>query len=200
MFQEFRHLRLQEARAVEQLLAPSQVKPPATLRSPALTVMTDFTKTAPVTVPQTWQVDTALEWMKSQHVRMLFVVDGQGRFAGVVTAGDIAGSKVQAYAEQHGADRGDVLVRHIMMSRLHIRALTFEQVENATIGDVMLTMQGSGDQHVVVIDESDAGVKRVRGVVSASDISRLLKVSFDVMYEAKTFAEIEKIVAHGGEL
>ncbi|GGO80830.1 hypothetical protein GCM10011348_18410 [Marinobacterium nitratireducens] len=200
MFQEFRHLHLQEVAGVDHLLAPSQVRPPATLRSPALTVMTDFTESAPVTVPQGWQVDTALEWMKSQHVRMLFVVDDQGHFSGVITARDIAGAKVLACAQQQGIGRADVQVRHIMTARAGIQALTYDQVANATIGDVMLTMQGSGEQHVVVIDESYAGVKRVRGVISASDISRLLKVSFEVMYEAKTFAEIEKIVAHGGEL
>ncbi|MFC6672334.1 CBS domain-containing protein [Marinobacterium aestuariivivens] len=200
MFQEFRHLRLQDASDVDHLLAPSQVRPPATLRSPALAVMTDFTEISPVTVPAGWQIDTALEWMKSQHVRMLFVVDDHGHFAGVITARDIAGGKAMAYARQNGIDLSDVQVRHIMVSRLTIRALTYEQVADATVGDVMLTMQGSGDQHVVVIDEGYAGVKRVRGVISASDISRLLKVSFEVMYEAKTFAEIEKIVAHGGEL
>lgn len=200
MFQEFRHLRLQDAAGVDHLLAPPQVKAPATLRSPALAVMTDFTETAPVTVPLTWQVDTALEWMKSQHVRMLFVVDDHGHFAGVITARDIAGREVSAYAKEHRIDRAGVQVRHIMTNRLQIRALTYDQLSNATIGDVMLTMQGSGEQHVVVMDEGCAGERRVRGVISASDISRLLKVSFEVMYEAKTFAEIEKIVAHGGEL
>lgn len=200
MFQEFRHLRLQDASDVDHLLSPTQVKPPATLRSPALKVMTDFTEIAPVTVPASWSVETALDWMKSQHVRMLFVVDDRGHFSGVITARDILGDKVIAYAERNGIDRADVQVRHIMLSRSHIRALTYAQMADATIGDVMLTMQGSGDQHVMVIDEGYAGVKRVRGIISASDISRLLKVRFEVMYEAKTFAEIEKIVAHGGEL
>jgi DeoR family transcriptional regulator, catabolite repression regulator len=200
MFQEFRHLRVQDASDVDHLLSPSQVKPVSTLRSPALEVMTDFLQTAPVTVSANLVIDEALEWMKSQHVRLLFVVNEQGQFAGVITAGDIAGSRAMAYARQNDIARADVQVRHLMLSKMQIRGLTYEQVCDATIGDIMLTMQGSGDQHVVVIDEGYAGVKRVRGVISASDISRLLKVSFEVMYEAKTFAEIEKIVAHGGEL
>ena len=200
MFQEFRHLRVQDTADVDHLLSPTQVRPVSTLRSPALDVMTDFTETAPVTVSAGLAVDEALEWMKSQHVRMLFVTNDQGQFCGIITARDIAGSRVMAYAGQNGIDRADVQVRHIMHGKAQIRGLTFEQISNATIGDLMLTMQGSGDQHVVVIDEGYAGVKRVRGVISASDISRQLKVSFEVMYEAKTFAEIEKIVAHGGGL
>jgi CBS-domain-containing membrane protein len=200
MFQEFRHLRVQDTSDVDHLLSPAQVRPPCTLRSPALDAMTDFFKTAPVTVSAQLGVDEALEWMKSQHVRMLFVLNEQEQFAGVITARDIAGTQAMAYAQQNGIARSDVQVRHIMLGKARIRCLTFDQVADATIGDLMLTMQGSGDQHVVVVDEGYAGVKRVRGVISASDISRLLKVSFDVMYEAKTFAEIEKIVSHGGEL
>ncbi|UTW13738.1 CBS domain-containing protein [Marinobacterium rhizophilum] len=200
MFQEFRHLRVQDTSDVDHLLSPTQVHQPSTLRSPALEVMTDFIETAPVTVSGQLGVDEALEWMKSQHVRMLFVVDDRDRFVGVITARDIAGTRVMAYAQQNGIARAEVQVRHVMHGKEQIRGLTFEQVSDATIGDLMLTMQGSGDQHVVVIDEGYAGVKRVRGVISASDISRLLKVSFEIMYEAKTFAEIEKIVAHGGEL
>lgn len=200
MFQEFRHLRVQDMSDVDHLLSPTQVHPPYTLRSPALEAMTDFVETAPVTVSAQLGVDEALEWMKSQHVRMLFVLDDKDQFAGVITARDIAGTRAMAYAHKSGIARTDVQVRHIMRDRASIRCLTFDQVADATIGDLMLTMQGSGEQHVVVIDEGYAGVKRVRGVISASDISRLLKVSFDVMYEAKTFAEIEKIVAHGGGL
>ncbi|MCP8686968.1 CBS domain-containing protein [Marinobacterium sedimentorum] len=200
MFQEFRHLRVQEASDVDHLLSPVQVRPQSTLRSPALEVMTDFVETAPVTVSAQMSVDEALDWMKSQHVRMLFVVNDKHQFAGVITARDIAGSGAMVYAQQHGIARSEVRVCHVMLGKANIRGLTFEQVADATIGDLMLTMQGSGDQHVVVIDEGYAGVKRVRGVISASDISRILKVSFEVMYEAKTFAEIEKIVAHGGGL
>nr|WP_067292699.1 CBS domain-containing protein [Marinobacterium profundum] len=200
MFQEFRHLRVQAASDVDHLLSPTQVCPQSTLRSPALEVMTDFVETTPVTVPLQMSVDEALDWMKSQHVRMLFVVNDKNQFAGVITARDIAGSSAMVYAQQHGIARSEVQVCHIMLGKANIRGLTFDQVANATIGDLMLTMQGSGDQHVVVIDEGYAGVRRVRGVISASDISRLLKVSFEVMYEAKTFAEIEKIVAQGGEL
>ncbi len=200
MFQEFRHLRMQDTCNVDHLLSPTQVKPAPTLRSPALDVMTDFMQTAPVTVPASLSVDEALELMKGQHVRLLFVVNDKGQFAGIITARDIAGSSVIAYSGQSGIARADVQVRHVMLSKAHIRGLTFEQISAASIGDVMLTMRGSGDQHVVVIDEGYAGVKRVRGVISASDISRLLKVSFEIMYEVKTFAEIEKIVAHGGAL
>ncbi|MCP4596737.1 CBS domain-containing protein [Neptuniibacter sp.] len=200
MFQEFRHIRLQDISDVDYILSPDTSNAPTSLHSPAIDTLTDFTKTKPVTVQESMPIEEALEYMKSQHVRMLFVLDNHDNFAGIVTAADVSGRKVMAFMQRDGVSRDQVQVRHIMLGKLHIRALTYEQIKDAKVGDVMLTLKGSGDQHVVVVDQSTAGVLRIRGVISASDISRRLKIGFEVMYEAKTFAEIEKIVSHGGEL
>lgn len=200
MFQEFRHVRLQDASEVDFILSPESANPPATLHSPAVEVLTDFSLTRPVTVSDVTQIDEALELMKSQHVRLLFAQDNQGNFNGIVTAADVMGRKVMAFMQRDGVSRDQVQVRHIMLGKLHIRALTYEQVRDAKVGDIMLTLKGSGDQHVIVLDEGSAGVPRIRGIISSSDISRRLRIGFDVMYEAKTFAEIEKIVTRGGEI
>ncbi|MEH6578043.1 MAG: CBS domain-containing protein [Amphritea sp.] len=200
MFQEFYPIRLNDICEVEHMLSPDVSSYNTTLRSSAVEVMTDFSVITPVTVAENVQIDDALERMKRQHVRMLFVTTDVGKLLGVITARDILGSKVMVYMTGHGIDRSEVTVRNIMLDKLHLRSLTFEQIELAKIGDVMLTLKTSGDQHVLVVDQGEAGIKRIRGIISASDISRKLKVGFDVMYEAKSFAEIEKIVTQGGEL
>ncbi|WP_027859028.1 CBS domain-containing protein [Marinobacterium jannaschii] len=197
MFQEFYPIRLQGASEVNFLLKPEREQDKVDLRSPALGVMTDFSKISPVTIEETSGLGDALEYMKSQHVRLLLAVDGQGNFSGIVTAGDLVGDKPMAIMETHGMSRDQVQIRHIMLRKENIRALTYEQIQQSRIGDVMLTLKGSGDQHALVVDESYAGVKRLRGLISASDISRLLKIRFDVMYEVKSFAEIERVITQG---
>ncbi|SIS54728.1 CBS domain-containing protein [Neptunomonas antarctica] len=198
MFQTFRHIRLQEISDVNHLLSPEQLQNPISLNSPAIDVMTDFLKVAPVSISQETQVDEALEWMKSQHVRLLFATGADSLFSGVVTARDIMGSSVMSYMQTHGLPREYVLVKHVMIAKEQLLALTYEQLKHAQIGDMMLTLKDSGEQHIVVIDESLAQVKRIRGIISASDLSRKLKVGFEIMYEAKSFAEIERVVTHGG--
>ncbi|BBB26558.1 CBS domain-containing protein [Amphritea japonica] len=200
MFEEFYPLRLQDNSEVENLLTPDYTGEQVSLRSPANEVMTDFTLTSPVTVSEDVQVDDALERMKSQHVRMLFVTTEADKFIGVITARDISGTKAMVHMNSCGVSRQEVLVRDIMLNKASLRSLTFDQVRHSRIGDVMLTLKSSGDQHLLVVDETDLGIKRIRGVVSASDISRKLKVGFDIMYEAKSFADIEKIVAQGSEM
>ncbi|MBN0985995.1 CBS domain-containing protein [Amphritea pacifica] len=200
MFQEFYPLRLQDNCEVEHLLSPEVSQEPISLRSPASEVMTDFSQTEPITVTEGVSVDDALERMKSQHVRMLFVITLAGRFVGVISAQDIAGSKVIVYMQNHGVTRDEVAVGHIMLHKQYLRSLTFDQIRHARIGDIMLTLKNSGDQHLLVVDETEMGIRRVRGIISASDISRKLKVGFEIMYEAKSFAEIEKIITQGGEM
>lgn len=200
MFEEFYPLRLQDNSEVENLLTPEFTSDQVSLRSPANEVMTDFALTSPVTVSEDTQVDDALERMKSQHVRMLFVTTQADKFVGVITARDISGTKAMVYMNSCGVSRQEVLVSDIMLNKASLRSLTFDQVRHSRIGDIMLTLKSSGDQHLLVVDETELGIKRIRGVVSASDISRKLKVGFDIMYEAKSFAEIEKIVAQGSEM
>lgn len=83
-----------------------------------------------------------------------------------------------------------------MIAKSRLKALTMEQARQVKIGDVMETLKGSGEQHVLVVDNATS-TKKICGIVSASDISRQLKVGFDVLYEAKSFADIEQIVTHG---
>lgn len=197
MLEAFRHIRLQDIADVQHLLSPEQVQPSINLNSPAVDVMTDFQKVEPVKVSQETQVDEALELMKSQHVRLLFATGTANSFSGVITARDIMGSRVMSYMQTHGIPREYVQVKHVMVAKEQLQALTFEQLQHSKIGDVMLTLKDSGEQHILIIDEGMAKVKRIRGIISASDVSRKLKVGFEIMYEAKSFAEIERVVTHG---
>lgn len=199
MSQEFYPLRLQNNCDVEHLLIPEK-KPHCSVRNPAIEVMTDLSEVVPVTVTEGVAVDDALERMKSQHVRMLFVITLAGKFIGVVSAQDIAGHKVVVHMQNHGVTRDEVSVGQIMLPKTTLRSLTFDQINHARIGDIMLTLKNFGDQHLLVVEETELGIKRIRGIISASDVSRKLRVGFDIMYEAKSFAEIEKIIIQGNDL
>lgn len=197
MFQEFYPIRLGSLDGVSELVTPDHERKPGSLRSPALEVMTDFERAWPVTVSEAQQIDEALEHMKAQHVRMLFAVNGDHQLSGVISSSDIESDKPLSVMQQHSCERDQIEVRHLMLDALHMKALTFDQVRCAKIGDVMLTMKSSGDHHVLVTDEKEPGHIRIRGIISASDISRYLRINFDVMYEANSFNEIERLIKQG---
>lgn len=196
MFEEFHSVQLQNLSKASMLVKPDASAERVDINSTATKVMTDFKSVPPVTVDEHTLVNDALEVMKTQHVRLLFAVNANCEVQGIITAADIMGVKPMAYAQSNGMARNMVEVKHIMLARDDISALSWRQIQQIKIGDVILTLQGSGSQHLLILDEDEQGMQKIRGVISASDISRKLKISFDVMHEAKTFAEIEHIVTH----
>jgi CBS domain-containing protein len=196
MLQDFRQVRLQDIADVSEVVTPTIVHEQITLLSSAEKVMTDFNKVMPITASKDMQVDQALSLMKTQHVRLLLATNDQGQFVGIITAREIVGRNVMAYMQSNDIPREDVQIKHVMISKARLKALTIDQAKKVKIGDIMETLKGSGEQHVLVVDNASSA-KKICGIVSASDISRQLKVGFDVMYEAKSFADIEQIVTHG---
>ena len=195
MNNDFTPLRLQPLGDVLHVSKPRYHYQTGTLYSAAADVMTDFERVLPLEVSDQLSIDDALELMKSQHIRMLIALDAHGVFSGVITAADLMGAKPTAHAEQARVSLNHILVRDVMTKRDQVQVVSIDQVEQAQVGDIMQTLTRSGQQHLLVVDETEAGIKRLRGIISASDISRFLRVSFDVLTQAHSFAEIERVVS-----
>jgi CBS-domain-containing membrane protein len=141
-------------------------------RDPALTVMTDFRERASVTVSDVAAVDAALEHMKHTGVRCAFAVDGERRTViGLTTAYDIMSEKPM---QSSHTPRREVLVRDIMLKIADWRVLTVADLESATVGSVERLFERSGLTHVPVMEAVGAQGYRLRGLLSAAKIKRLL--------------------------
>lgn len=171
---------------------PSHEKP--SLDSPATLFMTDFLNTHPVIVSDNTEVDEALRIMKESHVRLL-LVEHDDEFVGIVSATDINGGKVLAYmASNQLGHRDEVLVRNIMIDRVHIHGLDLERVKQVSIGDILETIKHLNEQHVLVVQKHPTACS-VRGLFSTTDMVRALGINFDVEPHAKTFFELEQVIA-----
>jgi CBS domain-containing protein len=139
---------------------------------PALTVMTDFRERASVTVSDTAAVDVALEHMKHNGVRCAFAVDDRRcTVVGLTTAYDIMSEKPMQSVH---TPRREVLVRDIMLRIAEWRILTILDLESATAGSVLRLFDKSGLTHIPVMEAVDDGKFRLRGLLSAAKIRRLL--------------------------
>ena len=159
--------------------------------------MTDFLQVHPVAVDENTGVGNALTLMKEAHVRLLLVTnsDQQG-FLGLVTATDLNGSKVfAAMSTYEFSSRDEVLVKHVMIDKVHIHGLDFKQIENSTIGDVLETIKHLSEQHIMVI-ESQGDAWTIRGMFSTTNIAKALHIQFDVEPQARTFFELEQVILH----
>lgn len=167
---------------------------PVTLRSPAIEVMTDLNRVGAVTVAAETLIVVAEQSMKVHGVRSLMVVDGHQRLLGVVTATDLLGEKPLSLIYQHGIQRSEVTVRHVMTPADRLDVIEMSNVLLACVGNVLETLKQSSRQHALVVDQSPDGQRQISGIFSATQIARQLGVILPTDVAGRSFAEIEQAI------
>ncbi|WP_456267211.1 CBS domain-containing protein [Kushneria sp. AK178] len=193
----YSHLPLKEMGGVTSICRPGRHTPSASLNmdSPALTLLTDFQQVRAFTVSSHSSADDALQTMKQNSIHMLLVINDKGEFTGVVSARILFGGSAVTRAMQEGAlAREDVTVDMIQLPREELHAIDHERLERATVGDLVQTLKASGDRHVLVTDHDDDGSLRIRGVISAREVSNALGIDLDHPPEAHSFSAIRSVV------
>jgi CBS domain-containing protein len=175
---------------------PSQ-SPPAKVKldSHALDCMTDLQRVTAVTGHADETIDAANEHMKRRGVRLLLVVDEERRVKGVISAADVLGERPMQVVQSRGIRRADVLIRDVMTPQEELHVLQMEDVRLAKVGHIVATLKAAGRQHAVVVDLDEQGRQKVRGIFSASQIARQLGVVIQTTEVARTFAEVEAMLA-----
>lgn len=164
--------------------------------SPAIEVMTDLRRIAPVTIGSFAALDEANLAMIGHGVRSLLVVDGE-RLLGIVTATDILGEKPVQLTNQRGLRHEEIAVRDIMTAVDQLEAIDLAAVLAARVGDVLETLKRAGRQHALVVDRDADGRQRIRGLFSLTQVARQLGVTPSTPDIGRTFAEIEAAVRGG---
>jgi CBS-domain-containing membrane protein len=172
---------------------PERVK----LSDPATDVMTDLGKVSVVNVRAKTSMDKANAKMIRYGVRMLVVLDDNDQVAGLLTATDVLGEKPMRFLQNMGGTHADIMVRDIMTTQRELEVLKIEDVRNATVGDVVATLKKYNRQHALVVDEGADGRQSVCGLFSITQIARQLGAQVQSFELARTFDEIEAVIARG---
>ena len=166
------------------------------LDSPAVDVMTDLASAAAVIVNAFETVDEARMRMIRRGVRLLLVVDQTRTVLGVITADDVSGERPVLFAAQQGIHRDEVSVRNVMTPCASLQVVNLVQVRAAKVGHIVSTLKLAGRQHALVVETSDSGDIRLRGIFSATQIFRQLDLPYQPSVPANTFADIEAQLVH----
>lgn len=160
------------------------------LGDPAMSVMTDFSLVTAHKIGPLQTIEVARGTMIHQGVRMLFVVDGQNHILGLITASDLTGEKPMQITRIQGIQHSDVLVKDIMTPREKLEVLCMDDIQKASVGHVVATLQKQGRQHALVAERRNDRSQVLRGMFSASQVSRQLAMQVHTHPLAQTFAEI----------
>jgi signal-transduction protein with cAMP-binding, CBS, and nucleotidyltransferase domain len=166
---------------------------PVTLDSPALAVMTDLTRVKAATTHPATSLRQAEQMMIYQGVRMLFVVTAMPSIEGLITTTDLDGDKRMRVVHERNLHYDELSVADVMTGLDSLDAVDFERLRTASVGNAVATLQRLGRNHLLVVEAATARTpRRVRGVVSRSQIERQLGSGIDVTPIASSFSEIER--------
>lgn len=145
---------------------------------PARELMTDFERTAPLTVAPGRHVDAALQDMVVGGVRSLLVVE-DGELLGLVTAADLQGEKPIQFLQSpmcssYPCKHSDVHVSDVMTSLAELTTLDDAALHRITAGEVLALLKLQGLTHALVMQVSGTGERSVRGVFSRTRLERSL--------------------------
>ena len=169
---------------------------PVTLDSPALEVMTDLTTVKAATVGPSMTLRQAEQTMIYLGVRTLFVVSEMPAIEGLVTSTDLHGNRQMRVVQQRNIRYEELCVADVMAGLSDLDAIDYEDMKAATVGNVVATLRRHGRNHLLV-SEAAAGEqrRRVRGVISRTQIERQLGLPVPVTEVANTFADVVQMLA-----
>jgi len=172
------------------------------LQAPGTAVMTDLDKSPMVTVEADTQIDDALRLMKNAGVRSAIVVDERGGLLGLVTAYDILGEKPVRLIQLAGRGspargRADIAVAAVMEPASRWQVVDVSELQRCTVADVVETFRHLGRTHVPVVERTEGGDDRLRGLLSTAEVARRTGADTHGLRPAATFAEIEQAVHEG---
>ena len=167
--------------------------------SSALLVMTDLSQVPSATITADASLEDANQSMLVRGVRALFVVGNANANAndmvGLVTSVDVLGEKAVLVAQKRQSKRSDLRVADVMVPVEQVEALSMEAVKRASVGNIVTTLKLDGRAHAIVVGQGQGGHQTVLGIFSASQIARQLGVQIQTHEIARTFAEIEAVIA-----
>lgn len=177
-------LKLYSTGTVDRLVWPDTTQT-VDLHSPALAVFTDFRVHQPLVVSHNMHAIDVEASMRRQHVRLKLVVDAYEDFLGVVSLDDLNEEEILKRVAL-GYDRHELVVADFMRSKHSIHSLDCTELENARICDLLEEVKTLEQQHCLVLDRQS---QCVRGLISANDIIRKMKLALDVTRQV-SFARI----------
>jgi CBS-domain-containing membrane protein len=170
--------------------------PPAVnVDSSAILVMTDLSRVPSATIMADATLDEANHSMLVRGVRLLLVVGESNDIVGLVTTVDVLGEKPVLVAQRRQSKRGELRIVDVMVPVEKMEALAIEEVKKACVGNIVTTLKTDGRAHAIVVGQGQDGKQSLLGIFSTSQIARQLGVQIHTHEMARTFAEIEAVIA-----
>ncbi len=140
------------------------------LSTPALSLLTDFKRALPSVIDAYASAAKTLEVMAQEHSHVKLVVDRQQHLVGLFAA-DTRVDEALLKRVAQGEKRQEVSVLDLMVPRSRLKAITYARLQQVSIGDLLHSLEQSGENYCLVVDEE---AHQIRGLISVHEISQRL--------------------------
>jgi len=164
---------------------------PVDASSPALEVMTDYRRQAPVTISRNASLDEANRLMTLCKVQYLLVTDEQQQLLGIVTEAGTRGNQPLAVAHRMGVRPGELVVANVMIDKHNeAEVMHLRDVAHARVGNVVATLKALGTPLCLVVDHDEEDHHILCGIFSLSRIQRRMGIQPETEEIAQTFSQV----------
>lgn len=173
---------------------PERWRELVTQDSPAMHVFTDFKERTPETISPDCKIDEALNEMRMTKVKSLLVVEENSEvILGLVSSRDLQSMLTGIRAHEQGVSPKDLTVGMMMRKAEELPTIDYKDLSNARVGHIVRLVHELGVMHLLVTEESEeTGEITVRGIFSATRISRQLGEDITSDLSAHSVAEINR--------
>ncbi len=173
-----------------ELVRPEQA-PRYSLESKAVQFFTDFFLVEPIVISSSLPAIKARNTMIRTHVRLQLVIDDNMKFVGIISSQDLSEQHIMSKATIEHTLPAEFIVSDFMQKKQDLLALSINEIQDASIRNVIDFLKDNHQQHCLVIDPD---INQVRGIFSASDISRKLQLAVDIQ-EQSSFSKVYSALA-----
>ena len=166
------------------------------INSSAEHVMNDITCIIPQMIAPDTNIDEALTVIRLSNRKSTLYVGTDTTLLGVISGFTLVSRVVLMIANRKGITRSELTVADIMNPVYKMPALQKNHVLRACIGDIKQTMQKLDEAHIQVVDERN----KICGVISSTDISRVLKEPVYINSTAHSFKDCFDVIHENEEL
>ena len=157
---------------IDHLIQPAEFQD-ATLKSPALSVFTDFRTSNPMLLDEDTPALEAEDMMRHEHSQLKLIVDASREMVGVLSSDQFSSQNLMRLVSKDVKAK-DLTVKDVMQPRADVMGLSYQQLQHCTVGDVLNTLQKAGEPYAVVVDHEN---HQIRGIISARDITARLHIA-----------------------
>lgn len=138
-----------------------------TLSSPALLALQDFRQAQPMTIDDNTPLEEARAVFHRAHVKLKLALDRAGNITGILVPGHLS-KQNELLKQADGFDRKQLTVKDLMIPVQALEALDIDQLQHATVANLLNTLQVNGLQYCLVTNTTHSSLI---GLISAEELA-----------------------------